>query len=315
MPSNDKPLSGKVAIITGSGRGLGLAYATELARQGASVVVNDVDAQTATDAVAGIEAEGGAAVAVVAPVGSTETAQALVAAAVENFGRLDILVTNAGVLRDTVLWKMSDDDFDTVIDVHLRGTFTCVREAVTYMRDNKIAGRIICIGSPTGQRGNFGQTNYAAAKAGIVGMVRTWALELKRAGITANAVVPVAATAMTATVPYFAAAVEADAKGEPMPAFFRHDLGFGTSDDVAGLISYLASDAASGVTGQAIGVGGDRIQVWSHPEPVVTAYRDGGWSYAALAADFDDAFGGRLQTVGEDFPPLPEELHRAAPSA
>ena len=99
-------------------------------------------------------------------------------------------------------------------------------------------------------------------------MVRTWALELKRAGITANAVIPVAATAMTATVPYFAAAVEADEKGEPMPAFFRHDLGFGTSDDVAGLIAYLASDAAAGVTGQAIGVGGDRMQLWSHPEPL-----------------------------------------------
>ena len=268
MSSNDTPLAGKVAIVTGSGRGLGLAYAAELARQGASVVVNDVDAQTAADAVATIEAQGGKAVAVVAPVGSTETAKALVAAAVDNFGRLDILVTNAGVLRDTVLWKMSDDDFDTVINVHLRGTFTCVREAATYMRENEIAGRIICIGSPTGQRGNFGQTNYAAAKAGIVGMVRTWALELKRAGITANAVIPVAATAMTATVPYFAAAVEADAAGEPMPAFFRHDLGFGTSDDVAGLIAYLASDAAAGVTGQAIGVGGDRIQVWSHPEPV-----------------------------------------------
>ena len=206
---------------------------------------------TAAAAVASIEAEGGTAVAVVAPVGPTETAQALVAAAVENFGRLDILVTNAGVLRDTVLWKMSDDDFDTVINVHLRGTFTCVREAATHMREKARRGRIICIGSPTGQRGNFGQTNYAAAKAGIVGMVRTWALELKRAGITANAVIPVAATAMTATVPYFAAAVEAEANGEPMPAFFRHDLGFGTSDDVAGLIAYLASDAAAGVTGQA----------------------------------------------------------------
>ena len=315
MPSNDTPLIGKVAAVTGSGRGLGLAYAAELARRGASVVVNDVDAQTAADAVASIEAEGGKAVAVVAPVGSTETAKALVNAAVENFGRLDIMVTNAGVLRDTVLWKMSDDDFDTVIGVHLRGTFTCVREAVTHMRENAIAGRIICIGSPTGQRGNFGQTNYAAAKAGIVGMVRTWALELKRAGITANAVIPVAATAMTATVPYFAAAVEADEKGEPMPAFFRHDLGFGTSDDVAGLIAYLASDAAAGVTGQAIGVGGDRIQVWSHPEPVASAYRDGGWTYDALAAGFGDEFGGQLQSVGEDFPPLPEDLQRPAGGA
>ena len=303
-------LAGKTAIVTGSGQGLGLAYARELARQGASVVVNDVDASTAEAAVATITAEGGTAVAVVAPVGSTETADALVAAALENFGRLDILVTNAGVLRDTVLWKMSDDDFDTVINVHLRGTFTCAREAATYMRENGIRGRIIAIGSPTGQRGNFGQTNYAAAKAGIVGMVRTWALELKRAGITANAVIPVAATAMTATVPYFAAAVEADAAGEPMPAFFRHDLGFGTSEDVAGLIAYLASDAAAEVTGQAIGVGGDRIQVWSHPEPVVTAYNDGGWSYDALEESFGTEFGGQLQSVGESFPPLPEDLQR-----
>ncbi|HWJ83853.1 MAG TPA: SDR family NAD(P)-dependent oxidoreductase [Cellulomonas sp.] len=301
-------LEGRVAIVTGSGRGLGLAYAQELARQGAAVVVNDVDAATAAEAVASIEAAGGRAVSVVAPVGPTETAEKLVATAVEAFGRLDILVTNAGVLRDTVLWKMSDDDFDTVINVHLRGTFTCVRAAATYMRENQIAGRIICIGSPTGQRGNFGQTNYAAAKAGIVGMVRTWALELKRAGITANAVIPVAATAMTATLPYFAAAVEADAAGEPMPAFYRHDLGFGTSDDVAGVVAYLASDAAADVTGQAIGVGGDRLQVWSHPEPVVTAYHEGGWSYDALEADFPGLF--VAQPVGESFPPLPEDLQR-----
>ncbi|WP_417509310.1 SDR family oxidoreductase [Microbacterium sp.] len=303
-------LDGKVAIVTGSGRGLGLAYAQELARQGASVVVNDVSADAAAEAVASIEASGGRAVAVVAPVGPTETAKQLVQTAVDTYGRLDILVTNAGVLRDTVLWKMSDDDFDTVVNVHLRGTFTCVREAATYMRANEIAGRIICIGSPTGQRGNFGQTNYAAAKAGIVGMVRTWAMELKKAGITANAVIPVAATAMTATVPYFAAAVEADEKGEAMPAFFRHDLGFGTSGDVAGLISYLASDAAASVTGQAIGIGGDRIQLWSHPEAVVTEYQDGGWSYDALATRFDEVIGDRQQSVGERFPALPEELQR-----
>ena len=308
-PTAALPLEGKVAVVTGSGRGLGLAYAQELARQGAAVVINDVDQKTAADAVANIEALGGRATAVVAPVGPTETAQQLVRAAVDTFGRLDILVTNAGVLRDTVLWKMSDDDFDTVINVHLRGTFTCVREAATHMRENQVAGRIICIGSPTGQRGNFGQTNYAAAKAGIVGMVRTWALELKKAGITVNAVIPVAATAMTATVPYFAAAVEADAQGEPMPAFFRHDLGFGTSDDVAGIISYLASDAAAGVTGQAIGVGGDRLQLWSHPEPVATAYYEGGWSYDELTTGFAAA-AGELQSVGETFPPLPEELQR-----
>ncbi|WP_175988781.1 SDR family oxidoreductase [Microbacterium tenebrionis] len=301
-------LAGKVAVVTGSGRGLGLAYAQELARRGASVVINDVDAGTADEAVASITGAGGRAVAVVAPVGSTQTAKALVDGAVEAFGRLDIVVTNAGILRDTVLWKMSDDDFDAVIDVHLRGTFTVVREAVQYMRKNEIAGRIIAIGSPTGQRGNFGQTNYAAAKAGIVGMIRTWALELKRAGITANAVIPVAATAMTATVPYFAAAVEADANGQPMPDFFRKQVGFGGADDVAGLIAYLASDAASGITGQAIGVGGDRLQVWSHPEAATTEYRDGGWNYDALQEQGADLIAANAQDVGEKFPALPEEL-------
>ncbi|MFD6754863.1 SDR family oxidoreductase [Micromonospora gifhornensis] len=306
------PLDGKVAIVTGSGRGLGLAYAKELARRGASVVVNDVDADVTADAVAAIQASGGRAVAVTAPVGPTETAKQLVTAAVEEFGRLDILVTNAGVLRDTVLWKMSDDDFDTVINVHLRGTFTTVREAVLHMRQAGEGGRIICIGSPTGQRGTFGQTNYAAAKAGIVGMVRTWALELKRAGITANTVVPVAATAMTATVPYFAAAVQAEANGEPMPAFFRHDLGFGTADDVAGLIAFLGSDAAAGVTGQVIGVGGDRLQIWTHPEAALTAYHEGGWSYEALVQAWPTEFAAALQSVGERFPELPEEFQPAA---
>ena len=306
-------LDGKVAIVTGSGRGLGLAYAQELGRQGASIVVNDVDAQATADAAATIQALGGRAVAVVAPVGPTETAKELVETAVQSFGRLDILVTNAGVLRDTVLWKMSDDDFDTVINVHLRGTFTMVREAVLQMRSVGEGGRIICIGSPTGQRGNFGQTNYAAAKAGIVVMVRTWALELKRAGITANAVIPVAATAMTATVPYFAAAVAAEAKGEPMPAFFRRNLGFGTSDDVAGLIAFLGSDAAGSVTGQVIGVGGDRLQLWTHPEAALTAYREGGWTYDALVEAWPAEFAATMQSVGESFPELPEELKSAAP--
>ncbi|MGW0504554.1 SDR family oxidoreductase [Micromonospora sp. NPDC003241] len=305
-------LDGKVAIVTGAGRGLGLAYARQLAERGAAVVVNDVDEQATADAVAAIRAAGGRAVAVVAPVGPTETAQALVATAVESFGRLDILVTNAGVLRDTVLWKMTDEDFDTVIGVHLRGTFTTVREAVRHMRQAGEGGRIVCIGSPTGQRGTFGQTNYAAAKAGIVGMVRTWALELKRAGITVNAVVPVAATAMTATVPYFAAAVRAEAAGEPMPAFFRHDLGFGTSDDVAGLVAFLGSDSAAEVTGQVIGVGGDRIQIWTHPEVALTAHHEGGWSYDALVTAWPTEFAGALQSVGERFPELPEEFRDTA---
>ena len=308
-------LAGKVAIVTGSGRGLGLAYAQELARQGAAVVINDVDEQVAGEAVETITGAGGKAVAVVAPVGSTETAQQLVKTAVESFGGLDILVTNAGVLRDKSLLKMTDEDFDLVINVHLRGTFTCVREAYAYFKENNVAGRIITIGSPTGQRGNFGQTNYAAAKAGIVGMVRTWALEMKKAGVTANAIIPVAATAMTKTVPFFQKAVEADERGEAMPDFFRKDLGFGTADDVAGLVAFLASDAAAKVTGQAIGVGGDRLQLWSHPEAVATEYKDGGWSYEELVERFDDLFGERLQSVGEEFPELPADLQPEAAGA
>ncbi|WP_425860817.1 SDR family NAD(P)-dependent oxidoreductase [Arthrobacter sp. TWP1-1] len=308
-------LLGKVAIVTGSGQGLGLAYARELARQGAAIVINDVNAETAAKAVAQIEADGGRATAVVVPVGGTDAAKALVAGAVKAFGRLDILVTNAGILRDKSLLKMTDEDFDLVIHVHLKGTFTCVREAFAYFKENNVAGRIITIGSPTGQRGNFGQTNYAAAKAGIVGMVRTWALEMKKAGVTVNAIIPVAATAMTKTVPYFHKAVEADERGEAMPDFFRHDLGFGTADDVAGLIAFLASDEAANITGQAVGAGGDRLQLWTHPEAAATEYRKGGWGYADLVENFGKLLGDKLQGYGEELPPLPDHLKPEAVEA
>jgi len=301
-------LTGKIAIVTGSGAGLGAAYAKALARAGAAVVVNDVSAEAAEATVQAIRDAGGRATAVVAPVGTSEVAQQLVDTALAEFGGFDILVTNAGILRDKSILKMTDDDFDAVINVHLRGTFTCARAAYASFKEREVPGRIITIGSPTGQRGNFGQTNYAAAKAGIVGMVRTWALEMKKAGVTANAVIPVAATAMTKTVPYFAAAVEADEAGQPMPDFFRKDLGFGTADDVAGLIVFLASDDAAGITGQAIGVGGDRLQLWSHPEPVATHYRDGGWTADAIATDIAPTT--EWQSVGEKFPPLPPELDR-----
>jgi NAD(P)-dependent dehydrogenase (short-subunit alcohol dehydrogenase family) len=197
-------LSGKVAVVTGSGRGLGLAYATALARSGASVVVNDIDADVAAQAVKTIAEAGGRAVAEVVPVGTTEAAERLVDRAVSEFGRLDVMVTNAGILRDRVLWKMTDDDFDAVVTTHLRGTFTCARAAAVRMREQGEGGSLILVGSPAGQRGNFGQTNYAAAKAGIAAMVRTWSMELARAGVTVNAVVPVAATAMTETIPAFA---------------------------------------------------------------------------------------------------------------
>jgi 3-oxoacyl-[acyl-carrier protein] reductase len=298
-------LSNKVAVVTGSGQGLGLAYAKDLVRHGAAVVINDVNQATADAAVAEITGAGGRAVAVVAPVGSTETAQKLVAGAVDAFGRLDVMVTNAGILRDKVLWKMTDDDFDAVINVHLRGTFTCVREAVLKFREQGDGGRIICIGSPAGQRGNFGQTNYSGAKSGIVGMVRTWAMELQRAGITANAVCPVAATAMTETVPFLAPYIEGMKNGEPLPDIIRREVGLGTPEDAAGIISFLASDAAAEITGQAFAVGGDRLALWSHPDLTAVEYHDGGWSADDIAAQWAGTFGDAVQSVGEEFP---EEL-------
>ncbi|NUP47774.1 MAG: SDR family oxidoreductase [Catenulispora sp.] len=298
-------LTNKVAIVTGAGRGLGLAYARALAAAGAAVVVNDVDAEAAGAAVREITDAGGRAVAEVAAVGGTQAAEALVARAVEAFGRLDVMVTNAGVLRDRVLWKMSDDDFDTVVEVHLRGTFTCARAAVNRMREQGEGGRIIVAGSPAGQRGNFGQTNYSAAKAGIAAMVRTWSMELAKAGITANAVIPVAATAMTKTIPAFAPHVEAlERDGTPLPDSLRKGEGFGTPEDVAPLVVFLASDAAAGVTGQCVGIGGDKLALWSHPQEVSVAYADGGWSAEAIAAAWPVSVGREPQGVGIPAPAI-----------
>ncbi|MGW1563097.1 SDR family NAD(P)-dependent oxidoreductase [Streptomyces sp. NPDC002144] len=300
-------LSGKVAIVTGSGRGLGLAYATELARRGAAVVVNDVDADVAEAAVSTIADIGGKAVAEVVPVGAQEAAQALVDRAVAEFGRLDILVNNAGILRDSTLWKMTDEAFDAVMTTHVRGTFTCTRAAAIRMREQGDGGRIICIGSPTGQVGNFGQTNYAAAKAGIVGMVRTWAMELARANITVNAVVPVAATAMTETVPFVQPYIEALKEGRALPRYAREQLGFGTPQDAAGLVAFLASDAARDITGQAIGIGGDRLSLWSHPTEVVVEFADGtGWTADDIAAAWPGKYAAAHQTVGPQVEPSPE---------
>lgn len=298
-------LTGKVAVVTGAGRGLGLAYASALAGRGAAVVVNDADAAAADAAVETITSAGGRAVGEPGAVGTAEVADALVDRAVKEFGRLDAMVTNAGVLRDRVLWKMSDEDFDTVIGVHLRGTFTCVRAAVLRFREQGDGGRVVVVGSPAGQRGNFGQTNYSAAKAGIVGMVRTWALECAKAGITVNAVVPVAATAMTKTIPAFAEHVAAwEERGEPLPDWLRQAEGFGIPEDAAGLVAFLASDAAAGITGQAIGIGGDKVSLWSHPEEVAVAYRPGGWDPDALASAWATSVGRTPQTYGI---PAPKE--------
>jgi NAD(P)-dependent dehydrogenase (short-subunit alcohol dehydrogenase family) len=291
-------LDDRVAVVTGSGRGLGRAYAIALAAAGAAVVVNDLDAAGARETVETIEAAGGRAVAEIAAVGESAVADALVARAVEAFGRLDIMCTNAGVLRDRVLWKMSDEEFDLVVRTHLRGSFTCARAAAVSMREQGEGGRIIVVGSPAGQRGNFGQTNYAAAKAGIAAFARTWAMELARSKITANAIVPTAWTAMTASIPAYAPLVERVERGEPLPRAVRQEHAVGMPEDCAGLVVFLASEEAAAITGQCIGIGGDRLSLWSHPAEIVSELREGGWSAEQIAERWSATFAPAQQSYG-----------------
>src|SRR3954468_23450403 len=199
-------LDGRVAIVTGSGRGIGREFALCFAREGASVVVNDVgvsldgrgtEEDPAAQVCKEIEALGSEGVPNYDSVSDFEGARAIVQTAVDAFGSVDILVNNAGIVRDKTLLKMGEEDFDAVIGVHLKGTFNCTRHAAEIMKERNY-GRIVNITSSAGLRGNFGQTNYGAAKAGIMGMTFIWSMELGRYGITVNAVAPSGATRMTA---------------------------------------------------------------------------------------------------------------------
>ena len=279
-------LSGKVALITGAGLGIGRATALAMARSGASVVVNDIDGAAAQAVVTAIRDEGGQATAVAAAIGQDGSAEACVAAAVDTFGRLDSLFACAGVLRDSVLWKTEDDAFDLVVGTHLRGSFQCGRAAARQFRAQGGGGSLILTASPAGQQGNFGQGAYAAAKAGIVGMMRSWALELARDGVGVNAIVPTALTRMTATIPALAPHVAALERGEPLPRALR-EKGIGPPQDVAPLVVFLASDAARGITGQALGIGGDRLSLWTHPAEQDIRLAPDGWTAASIAGSLD----------------------------
>jgi len=288
-------LENRVAVVTGAGRGIGREFALELARQGAAVVVNDLgvglrgdstDEDPATAVCDEIEALGGRAVPSHESVTDFAAAERIVATATDTFGQIDILVNNAGIVRDRTLVKMTEDDFDAVIATHLKGAFNLARHAVPVMKEAGY-GRIINVTSSAGLRGNFGQTNYGAAKAGIMGMTFVWALELARAGITVNAIAPAGATRMTAAL-----AGDADAPPDP-----RLDPAMN-----APLIAYLASEQAAHVNGQLFGRTDFSYTIFQHPKQIAWMNKDGGWDAESVASEFDGMLGQHLQKVGMVMP-------------
>ncbi len=288
-------LEERVAVVTGAGRGIGRDIALCLASEGARVVVNDVGVSLSGEAggedpaaavCEEIAAGGGRAVPDHHSVSDFTEAGQIVATAVEAFGRIDILVNNAGIVRDRTLVKMDEADYDAVIAVHQKGTFNTARHAAPLMKDAGY-GRIINITSSAGLRGNFGQTNYGAAKAAIMGMTFVWALELGRYGITVNAVAPAGFTRMTEGL-YQGA--------EPPP---DQDPALN-----APLVAFLASEGASYVNGQVLGRTGFAYTMFQTPRQVAAMWREGGWTPGQVADHFHDVLGQHIQPVGMPSHPL-----------
>jgi len=245
--SEAKPLAGKVALITGGTRGIGLAVARSLADDGASVVVSGRDPGRLENAAKELEGLGASALAVAADAAKREDADRLVEAAKERFGRIDVLVNNAGITRDQLLVRMKDDDWDQVLDTNLRGVFLVTRAAGKVMMRQK-SGRIVNISSAAGAMGNAGQVNYSAAKAGVIGLTKAAARELAHWNILVNAVAPgLIETDMAAAIP--AEAREALMQQVPLKRI-------GTVKDVAEVVRFLAGEGGGYITGQVIHVNG-----------------------------------------------------------
>jgi NAD(P)-dependent dehydrogenase (short-subunit alcohol dehydrogenase family) len=273
-------LDGKVAIVTGAGGGIGRATALLLAREGASVLVNDhggtrdgngQSSASADAVVAEIRAAGGKAAADYGNVSDAATADQLVASAVEHFGRLDVLINNAGILRDKTLLKLELADWQAVLDVHLTGTFLCLRAAAAKLKDQGQGGSIVNTTSVSGLVGNFGQANYASAKAGIYGLTRTASIELQRYGIRVNAVAPLAKTRLTQELPLF------EKVGDSL-----------SPEHVAPVHAYLASDLSREVTGVTLSVAGARISQFKLVESTGRHKEDedGIWTPQEIAEQF-----------------------------
>ncbi len=269
-------LKDRVAIVTGSGRGIGRDIALALAAQGARVVVNDIggsergynpDGSVAASVVEEIAARGGTAIANTQSIAVYADAERMVSQAVEAFGRLDIVVNNAGILRDSIFHKMSEADWDAVLSVHLKGSFNLSRAAAGVFRERG-SGSFIHMTSTAGLIGAVGQANYASAKMGVVGMSRSIAMDMDRFGVRSNCIAPFAWSRLVGTVP-----VGDAANAEKLDQMKRL-----TPDKIAPLVVALASDAAKDVSGQIFAVRGNEMFLMSQPRPVRSAHCGDGWT-------------------------------------
>jgi NAD(P)-dependent dehydrogenase (short-subunit alcohol dehydrogenase family) len=283
-------LDAKAAVVTGAGRGIGKGHALQLAKAGASVVVNDIDADVAGEVVAEIEGAGGKAVANTGNVGDKAGADSIVAACVDTFGKIDIMMANAGIARDRTFLKMSEDEFDAVMNIHVKGTFLCHQSAALQMKEQGTGGSLVSTVSAA-HFGNFGQVNYAGAKGAIASMTYTMAMELARYGIRANAISPSGTTRMSDTY------VGPDGKKHPMP-YIDPELN-------GPMLAYLCSDEGNYISGQIFGTGGERISILNHPSYGHTLLMPGGWTIEEVQKNFKSNLGNRLQPLGITKPPYP----------
>jgi len=279
-----KELEGKVAVVTGAGRGIGRGEAMELAEAGAKVVVNDLGGATdgsgsdvgpAQQVVDEIKALGGEAVANGDTVAEAEGADNIIQTAIDSFGRIDILVNNAGILRDRMVFNMSDEEWDIIQKVHLYGHFYCTRAASRHMRAQKW-GRIINTSSTAGMASTFGQANYGAAKEGIVGLTRQVSRDLAKYNVTCNAIRPTAASRLTLNPELIAAWERAGRAGA------KERTEANKPDDIAPFIVFLCTDLASNISGRTFNVVGGQISLYSEPELERTIYKAGRWTLEEL---------------------------------
>ena len=295
-------LEGKVVLVTGAGRGVGRGVALDAARAGAAVVVNDLgvslggegDGTPIAEQVAEeIRASGGRAVANRDSVASWQGAQHIVEAALDAFGRIDGVVNNAGNLRDSLFHKMTEEEFDSVIVVHLKGSFNVSRAAAPHFK-TQASGAYVHMTSTSGLVGNFGQANYSAAKLGIVGLSKSIALDMQRFGVRSNAVAPFAWTRMIDSIPTNTAEQQKRVEG----------LKTLVPEKIAPFVTALVSDAGVGVTGQIFGVRNNEIYLFSQPRPIRTAHTSDGWTPEAIAERVFPMFASDfypLQRSGEVF--------------